>query len=76
VTVLSAVLALALVLHLAAHVAMVVALARLRMFARAAVSVVVPPLALYWTLVYGRRREPYAWLGTLALYVVARIAVA
>lgn len=71
---LSLVLAAALVLHLGAHGAMIVALLRLGMYGRAAVAVVVPPLALYWTLVHGRRREPYAWLATLAVYAAARLA--
>lgn len=60
----------ALAVFLAAHVALVAGLARKRAWGRAAVALVVPPLAPWWGYREGLRTATIAWCAALALYTV------
>jgi hypothetical protein len=63
-------LAAALSVFLAAHGVLVVGLARRRGWRRAAVALVVPPLAPWWGHGAGLRTATIAWCVALALYAV------
>lgn len=69
------VLALALAIHGVAHLAIVVGLARARAFARAALALVVPPLAAWWGWEARMRLRVIAWAASLAVYALG-LAVA
>lgn len=60
----------ALVVHFAAHVWIVVGLAAVRGWARAALAFVVPPLAPWWGWEAGMRRRAVAWGSALAAYAI------
>ncbi|HEY8087654.1 MAG TPA: hypothetical protein VIF09_07415 [Polyangiaceae bacterium] len=68
-------LAATLVVFAAAHVALVVGLARRGSWRRAALAMVVAPLAPWWGRTAGMRVVAIAWCAALALYTVG-IAVA
>ena len=52
----------------AAHVAIVVALARAGAWSRAALALVIPPLAPWWAWERGWRPRAIAWAAGIALY--------
>ncbi len=64
-----------LVAHVGVHVAIAVGLAQQRAFLRAALALVLPPLAPWWAWQAGMRFRTYAWAATLALYAIG-VAVA
>jgi hypothetical protein len=57
----------------AAHVAIVVALARTGAWSRAAVALVLPPLAPWWAWERGFRRPAIAWAAGIALYAAGLV---
>lgn len=63
----------ALLAFLGAHLSLVVGIARTNK-ARAALALVIPPLAPFWGYEIGLRRRAQAWLGALASYVALAIA--
>lgn len=70
-----AIVAAALGIVAGAHVALLVGLARIQPRWRAAVALVVPPLAPYWGYRAGMRIRVYAWIGALLAYAIG-VAVA
>jgi hypothetical protein len=68
-------LASSLVVFVAAHVALVAGLACRRAWGRAAVALLVPPLAPWWGYREGLRVATIAWCAALALYALG-VAVA
>jgi hypothetical protein len=68
--VLVAAIALVLLLFLGAHVSLLGSLVALRPRYRAAVAIVLPPLAPYWGWRAGFRRRVYTWTVALVLYAV------
>lgn len=63
-------LASALAVFVAAHVALVAGLARRRVWGRAVVAMVVPPLAPFWGYREGLRTATIAWCAALVVYAV------
>lgn len=63
----------ALLAFVCVHVSLVVGIARTNK-PRAALSLVIPPLAPFWGYELGLRRRAHAWLGALASYVILAIA--
>lgn len=59
-----------------AHLTILVGLGRRRPRWRAAVACVVLPLAPYWAVRARMRVRGAAWIGALAVYVVARVLAA
>lgn len=74
-SILSWALAAALALHAGAHVALLIALARAHPRYRAAMALLMPPLAPYYGYMAGRRRLTAAWLVGLVAYA-AGVALA
>ncbi|MGA7123854.1 MAG: hypothetical protein WBY94_27375 [Polyangiaceae bacterium] len=68
-------LAAALVAFAFAHIALVVGLARRRLWWRAVLALAVPPLAPWWGWNAGMRRRTVAWVTSLALYAIGIAAV-
>jgi hypothetical protein len=66
-------LVLAFALLLTVHIATVFGLATRTPRWRAAVALVVPPLAPYWALSLGMRVRGVLWIGALVLYGAAAI---
>jgi hypothetical protein len=67
-------LGLALAAALAAHVALVAGLARRGEWGRAAIALVVGPLAPWWGWRAGMRGRTMAWLVAVALYAAGTFA--
>ena len=63
----------ALSVFVAAHLALVAGLARKRDWRRAAVALLVPPLAPWWGYREGLRVATIVWCAALALYAVGVI---
>jgi hypothetical protein len=63
-------LAATLAAFVAAHGILVVGLARRRAWGRAAIALVVPPLAPWWGYRAGMRGPSIAWCAALALYSI------
>jgi hypothetical protein len=61
--------------HVGAHLAIAVGLASTRAWARAALALLVPPLAPYWGWQLGMRRRVAVWAVSLALYALG-VAIA
>jgi hypothetical protein len=57
-----------------AHVALAVGLALRRPRWRGLLALVVPPLAPYWGMEERMRLRSLLWVGSLAVYLVARVA--
>lgn len=55
------------------QLALVIGLARRSPRSRAAVALVVPPLAPYWGIREGMSVRAYVWLACVALYGVTRV---
>jgi hypothetical protein len=67
------VLFVALAVHFGSHVAIVIGLARERAFVRAAIALIISPLAPYWGWKAGMRRRVIVWSTALALYALGVI---
>lgn len=74
-TVLSWMLLAALLVHAGAHVAIAVGLVGARSYARAALALLVPPLAPWWGWHDGMRTRVVVWASALAAYAIG-VAVA
>lgn len=64
------ILLLALVVHAGAHLAIAAGFLKRRAFKRAAIALVVPPLAPLWAWKDGMRSRVVAWLAALAVYAI------
>ena len=64
----------ALLAFVCAHVSLVVGIAKTNK-PRAALSLMIPPLAPFWGYELGLRRRAHAWLGALVSYVALAIAL-
>jgi hypothetical protein len=58
---------------IAAHLALVALLVRRMRIWRAALALIVPPLAPWWAWAKGMRWPVYAWLGAIGAYAVVVI---
>jgi hypothetical protein len=67
-------LAAALAIFVAAHGVLVVGLARRRAWGRAAIALLVPPLAPWWGYRAGMRVATLAWCAALLLYTAGVVA--
>ncbi|HEX7664135.1 MAG TPA: hypothetical protein VF407_06490 [Polyangiaceae bacterium] len=74
-TALSVALAVSFFAFVIAHVGLVAQIARAKRLVRAALALVVPPLAPFWGFELGFRRIAQAWLAALIAYVVALTAL-
>ena len=68
--VLSVILTLALLVHVGAHVAIVVGLLQSRAWGRAALALLVAPLAPWWGWSSGMKRRVWTWVGSLAVFAI------
>jgi len=58
-----------------AHVAIVIGLALKEPRWRAAVALLVAPLAPYWAIASGMKARGWIWIGSVCLYAAARLFV-